>query len=43
MIHNASSNRSSTIPERHLDLISGYLSVLLAVGAAVLGIATMLR
>jgi hypothetical protein len=43
MIHNASSTRSSTIPERDLDLISGYVSVLLAVGAAVVGIATLLH
>jgi hypothetical protein len=42
MIHDASGS-SSSIPERGLDLISGYVSVVLAIGAAVVGIATILN
>jgi hypothetical protein len=43
MIQDASHTRSSSIPERELDLISGYVSVFLAIGAVVVGVASMLH
>ena len=42
MIHDASHTRSSTIPERHLDLISGYVSVFLAISAVLAAVAVIL-